>query len=160
MKDDFAAAVAETGDEDEIRAILAEACRVTGMGFAAIARVTEDRWIACQVEDRIEFGLDPGDELEIKQTICNDIRECGCAIIIDHVGADPAWRSHPVPMLYGFESYASLPIFLADGSFWGTLCAIDPAPRPLSAPETIAALRALAARIAAILSAKLLAETE
>lgn len=156
MKDDFAAAVAEAGDEEEIRAILSEACRVTGMGFAAIARVTEDRWIACQVEDRIEFGLDPGDELVIKQTICNDIRESGRVIVIDHVGADPAWRSHPVPMLYGFESYVSLPIFLSDGSFWGTLCAIDPAPRPLSAPETVAALQALADRIAAILSAKLL----
>ena len=152
MKDDFAAEVAAQGDNDEIRLILEEVCEVTRMGFAAVARVTEERWIACQVLDRIEFGLDPGDELAIKQTICDDIRKCGHPIVIDHIGADPEWRTHPVPIIYGFESYASMPIFLEDGSFYGTLCAIDPEPRPLSAPETVAALRMLAERAAAILS--------
>lgn len=154
MKDAFAAEVAAQGDDEAIRAVLAEVCRVTEMGFAAVARVTEDRWIACQIEDRIEFGLDPGDELDIKTTICDEIRACGQAIVIDDVGADPAWRRHPVPDLYGFESYASFPIVLADGSFYGTLCAIDPAPRALSAAETIAALEKLAERVATILSNK------
>lgn len=152
MKDEFAAEVAAQGDNDEIRLILEEVCRMTGMGFAAVARVTEERWIACQVLDRIEFGLDPGDELEIKKTICDDIRKCGHPIVIDHIGADPDWRTHPVPVLYGFESYASFPITLADGRFYGTLCAIDPEPRPLSAPATIAALREYAGRVASVLS--------
>jgi GAF domain-containing protein len=152
MKDEFAAEVAAQGDDAEIRAILEEVCRVTQMGFAAVARVTEERWIAAQVVDRIEFGLDPGDELEIKKTICDDIRKCGHPIVIDHIAADPAWRTHPVPILYGFESYASFPILLADGSFFGTLCAIDPEPRALGAPETIALLESFAARVAAIVS--------
>jgi hypothetical protein len=39
--------------------------RTTGMRFAAIARVTEDRWIACSVLDEIDFGLKPGGELKI-----------------------------------------------------------------------------------------------
>jgi GAF domain-containing protein len=155
MKDALAREVAAQGDDDAIRAILEEVCRVTGMGFAAVARVTEERWIACQVLDRIEFGLDPGDELAIKETICNDIRECGEAIVIDHIGADPDWRTHPVPMLYGFESYASFPIILTDGSFYGTLCAIDPEPRALNAHETIATLMVCATRVAAILSRRL-----
>ncbi|QPQ55832.1 GAF domain-containing protein [Allosphingosinicella flava] len=155
MKDAFAAEAAAHGDDEAIRDILRQACRITHMGFAAVARVTEDRWIACQVEDRIEFGLDPGSELEIKTTICNDIRQCGTAIVIDHVAADPEWRTHPVPMLYGFESYASLPIILADGSFYGTLCAIDPAPRVVTAPDTVAALQSLAEEVAAILSRKM-----
>ena len=151
MKDGFAAEVAAQGDNDEIRAILEEVCAVTRMGFAAVARVTEERWIACQVLDKIEFGLDPGDELEIKKTICDDIRKCGHPIVIDHIGADPDWRTHPVPVLYGFESYASFPIVLADGRFYGTLCAIDPEPRALTAPATIAALRQYAERVASIL---------
>jgi GAF domain-containing protein len=152
MRDDFAAEVAAQGDNDEIRAILDEVCEVTRMGFAAVARVTEERWIACQVLDRIEFGLDPGDELEIKKTICDDIRKCGHPIVIDHIDADPDWRTHPVPVLFGFESYASFPITLTDGSFYGTLCAIDPEPRILSAPATIAALKQYAERVATILS--------
>jgi GAF domain-containing protein len=152
MKDEFAAEVAAQGDNDEIRLVLEQVCRATRMGFAAVARVTEQRWIASQVLDRIEFGLDPGDELEIKKTICDDIRKCGHPIVIDNIAADPAWRTHPVPILFGFESYASFPITLADGSFYGTLCAIDPEPRALSAPATIAAMRDCAERVGAILS--------
>lgn len=152
MKDDFAAEVAAQGDDEAIRAILEEVCAITGMGFAAVARVTEERWIACQVLDKIEFGLDPGDELEIKKTICDDIRKGGHPIVIDHIGADPDWRTHPVPVLFGFESYAAFPITLADGRFYGTLCAIDPQPRALTAPATIAALRRYAGQVASILS--------
>ncbi|MBA3667244.1 MAG: GAF domain-containing protein [Sphingomonas sp.] len=154
MRDEFAKQVVEQGDDDVIRLILAELCNVTRMGFAAVARVTEERWIACQVEDRIEFGLDPGDELNIKQTICDDIRQCGQAIVIDEVGIDPVWRTHPIPMLYGFESYASLPITLDDGSFYGTLCVLDPEPRALSAKQTVETLMQYADRVARILSRK------
>lgn len=154
MKDDFASQVAQEGDDPEIRAILLEVCHATGMGFVAVARVTEDRWIAAQVLDKIEFGLNPGDELDVKKTICDDIRECGQAIIIDRVVEDPTWRNHPVPILYGFQSYASLPILLEDGTFYGTLCAIDPEPRVLSGIETVALLTRCAERIAVILTAK------
>jgi GAF domain-containing protein len=159
VRDSFAAEVAAQGDDSAICSILEEVCRITQMGFVAVARVTEDRWIACQLVDKIEFGLDPGDELEIKKTICDDIRKCGHPIIIDHIGADPEWRSHPVPVLFGFESYASLPIVLDDGSFYGTLCAIDPEPRHLSAPELIATLKRFADDLAGILSAKVGAVT-
>ena len=50
-------------------------CRSTGMGFAAVARVTDDRWIACEVLDAIGFGLTPGGELAVKTTICDEIRD-------------------------------------------------------------------------------------
>jgi GAF domain-containing protein len=142
------------GDDDHIRAILAEVSRITGMGFVAVARVTEDRWIACQVADDMEFGLKPGDELQIQTTICDEIRKCGCSIVIDHVDADPQWRHHPVPAQYGFQSYASLPSFLNDGSFYGTLCAIDPNPRALSARAMVSVLERQAERIADIISLK------
>ena len=157
MGDELVSSVMVAGDDDELCAILTEVCELTKMGFAAVARVTETRWVACQVLDKIEFGLDPGDELNIKQTICDEVRECGEAIVIDEVGADPNWRRHPVPMLYGFESYVSMPIYLSDGSFYGTLCAIDPKPRKLSSEETVAALEDCAGRVAAILSKRLLA---
>ena len=156
MRNELAAKVMLHGDDEELGAILSEVCALTQMGFAAVARVTETQWVACHVLDRIEFGLNPGDELRIKQTICDEIRQSGEAIVIDEVGADPHWRRHPVPMLYGFESYASFPIYLADGSFYGTLCAIDPKPRALSGEETVAALEDCARRVAAILSKRLL----
>lgn len=152
VKDEFAASIVADGDSEELRAILADVCRITEMGFAAVARVTDTRWVAAQVLDKIEFGLDAGDELELKTTICDEIRECGQTIVIDHVAGDIRWRTHHTPALYGFESYVSIPIFLDDGTFYGTLCAIDPHPRMLSSPATVAALEALAKRVATILS--------
>ena len=154
MKDEFAREVAGEGDDPEICSILLEVCHATRMGFVAVARVTEERWIAAQVVDRIGLGLDPGGELEVKKTICDDIRQCGQAIIIDRIADDPAWRTHPVPVLYGFESYASLPIVLGNGEFYGTLCAIDPEERVLSTVETVTLLRRCADRLAAILTKK------
>ena len=122
---------------DAIPNLLEVACRVAGVGFAAVARVTEDRWIACVVRDEIAFGLLPGGELKVETTICSEIRASGEGVVIDHVRADPDFRDHPTPALYGFESYISVPIFRRDRSFFGTLCAIDPKPAKLKTPEVV-----------------------
>jgi hypothetical protein len=70
LADDLAA-VARIG---AVPAILDVVCRTTGLGFSAVARVTEDRWIACAVRDEISFGLQPGGELQVETTICHEIR--------------------------------------------------------------------------------------
>lgn len=119
-----------------VESILEVVCRSTGMGFAAIARVTEDRWIACCVRDEISFGLEPGGELILETTICDEIRQSHEAVIIDHVDLDDTFRNHHTPAKYGFQSYISVPILLKDGSFFGTLCAIDPKPAVLNTPQT------------------------
>jgi signal transduction histidine kinase len=121
-----------------IPSLLEVVCRTTGMGFAAVARVTTDRWIACSVRDEIDFGLKPGGELRIETTICNEIRQSGNVVIIDHVANDEMYRNHHTPRIYGFQSYISVPIVLKDGEFFGTLCAIDPAPARLNNSHTIA----------------------
>ncbi|OYW09122.1 MAG: histidine kinase, partial [Rhodospirillales bacterium 12-71-4] len=59
----------------------------TGMGFAAVARVTEDRWVACQVLDLIGFGLEPGGELPADSTICHEIRQHRAPVVIDDIAA-------------------------------------------------------------------------
>ena len=124
------------GDDDRLRILLEEVCARTGMGFAAIARVTDHQWIACQVVDKIEFGLDPGEELKIRETICDEIRDSGEAVVFDDASDDIKWSRHPVPVIYGFKSYCAFPVYLDDGSFFGTLCAIDPQRRRVN-DETI-----------------------
>lgn len=152
MQDELVSDATARGDNDRLRAILEEVCELTGMGFAAVARVTEERWIACQVLDKIEFGMRPGDELKIMTTICNDIRACGNAVVIDSIDGNPKWRTHAAPTLYGFQSYASLPLYTCDRQFFGTLCAIDPAPHELSTPEIVATLERYAREVEVILA--------
>jgi GAF domain-containing protein len=154
MRDDLAEQAVRDGNDDAIRAILSEICALTDMGFAAVARVTENRWIACQVVDKIEFGLAPGDELAIQTTICNEIRQHGREVVFDDATMDENWRRHPVPTLYGFKSYASFPILTANGDLYGTLCAIDPARRRIAVPQVVATMRDYAKRVSALLNAK------
>ncbi len=77
--------------------------------------------------------------------------------MIDHVTIDAGWRTHPTPTIYGFESYVSFPVVLSDGTFWGTLCAIDPRPHEVSSEELVAILEGYAARVAQIIEAKVAA---
>jgi signal transduction histidine kinase len=138
---------------DAVPTILEVVCKTTGMGFAAVARVTEDRWIACGVRDEIAFGLMPGGELKIETTICNEIREHRQVVVIDDVAADPVYFGHHTPATYGLQSYISMPITLSDGSFFGTLCAIDRVPRELDTPATLGMFRLFADLIAFYLDA-------
>jgi signal transduction histidine kinase len=124
------------------------------MRFAAVARVTEDRWIACSVLDEIDFGLKPGSELKVNTTICDEIRQSHEAVVIDNVKEDEVWCRHPTPAMYGFQSYISMPIVLGDGSFFGTLCAIDPRPAKLRTPATTGMFRLFADLIAKHLDAR------
>lgn len=135
------------GRIDIVPMMLEVVCRTTGMGFAAIARVTEDRWVACAVRDEIAFGLAPGGELEVGTTICDEIRRSGQAVVIDHVAEDAAFCGHPTPARYGFQSYISQPIF-RDGQFYGTLCAIDPRPAQLKNPAVMGMFKLFADLIA------------
>ncbi len=136
MTDKLANDVAAVARIDAVPKILEVVCRMTSMGFAAVARVTDQRWIACSVRDEIRFGMMSGDELKVETTLCSEVRDKGAAVIIDNASEDNVYCGHPTPALYGFKSYISMPIFRVDGSFFGTLCALDPKPAHVNTPET------------------------
>lgn len=139
---------------DAVPSILEVCCRITGMGYAAVARVTEDRWIACAVRDEIGFGLGVGGELPVKTTLCDEVRDSREVIVFDHAAESPLYAGHHTPLTYGLQSYISMPIVRSDGSFFGTLCAIDPNPHNASKPETVATFRLFAQLIAGQLDAE------
>jgi signal transduction histidine kinase len=153
MADNPMSAVAAVARLDVVPRILEVVCRTTGMGFAAVARVTDERWIACAVRDEINFGLVPGGELELHTTICDEIRCSGEAVVIDHVAEDDAFRDHHTPRQYGFQSYISTPI-RHRGAFFGTLCAIDPRPAMLRSNQTLAMFELFAELIGSQLDAQ------
>jgi signal transduction histidine kinase len=142
--DDFTRDITSINAIGVVPAILDVVCHVTGMGFAAVARVTKTRWVCLAVKDSIKFGLRPGDELKVDTTICQEVRDSRDPIVIDDASTDPVFCNHPTPALYGFRSYISIPIFLKNGGFYGTLCAIDPNPATLSNPQTTGMFRLFA----------------
>jgi hypothetical protein len=81
-------------------------------------------------------GAPPLDEQRLNPTVGvasnSKIREHQRAVVIEHASVDEGYRHHPVPSLYGFESYLSLPILTPSGAFFGTLGALDASPRRLN----------------------------
>lgn len=140
--------VAKVSGIAAVPTILDVVSRTTGMGFTAVARVTEDRWITCASRDELAFGLKPGDELKVETTICHEIRQSRTAVMIDDVAQDAGYCGHHTPAQYGFRSYISVPIIMTDGTFFGTLCAIDPKPRKLNTPEVVGMFKLFAELIA------------
>lgn len=138
---------------DSTSRILQAASAISGLRFVAIARVTEGRWVTCASLDRLGFGLKPGDELKVATTLCHDVRCTGDLIVIEDVESDPVYRDHPTPRQYGFRSYISVPIVDRRGSFFGTLCGIDPDPATLDGTTIVETFLLFADLIAAQLDA-------
>ena len=122
---------------DGVSNLLKVVCKVTGMGFAAIARVTDERWITCITNDNLNFGLKPGDELILNSTICYEIEKSHRAVVISNVSENSEYCGHHTPLQYGFQSYISVPIILKNDTFFGTLCALDPSPADLDRAEVL-----------------------
>jgi signal transduction histidine kinase len=126
-------------------------CKCAGMTFAVVARVTNERWIACNVYDEINFGLKAGDELKLDTTICYEIHEHRHPVAINCVADDPAYANHHTPAMYGFQSYISVPVFRCSGELFGTLCAINMQPAEVNNPDTIETFQLYANVIASYL---------
>ncbi len=139
------AAVARLGS---VPALLKLICENTGMGFAAVARVTDGTWTACAVQDNIDFGLKVGGRLAVETTLCREARAARSPVVVDHASEDPVYRDHHTPRMYNIQSYISVPIIHANGDYFGNLCAIDPRPALVSDVRTVAMFTAFADLIA------------
>ena len=92
----------------------------------------------------MNFGLSEGDEIGIDQTFCQSVRETSEKVMFNDVATDDVYRNHPIAAQFGIVSYASIPIFRSNGSFFGTLCAIDTVPRDVKHPRVVAMLEMFA----------------
>lgn len=127
-----AADVAAVGRIEAVKTVLRLLLQTTGLRLGVVARVTAEAWTCCAVLDEVNFGLHPGDTLEIATTFCNVVRSGATPLIINHASADPRFMCHPAPKLYGIESYIAVPLYRKDGAFFGVLCALDPRPADLT----------------------------
>lgn len=144
---DFQDDIDEIGRSAIVPNLLETITLVTGMGFAAVARVTDTRWVTCKTVDKIAFGLTPGDELDVETTLCHEVRMADAEIVIEDVQNDALYCHHHTPAIYNIQSYISVPIHKKDGSFFGTLCAIDPAPHKIKDEQVLGMFRLFARMI-------------
>ena len=141
---DFQSDIEMLAASETVGTLLETVMLATAMRFAAVARVTTDRWVACRTVDEVNFGLSEGDEIGIDQTFCQSVRETSEKVMFNDVATDDVYRNHPIAAQFGIVSYASIPIFRSNGSFFGTLCAIDTEPRDVKHPRVVAMLEMFA----------------
>ena len=126
----------------------------TEMEVIAVARVTDTQWTVCAVLDESDFGLASGEHLDLDSTICNEVRREVKTVTVDDAGIDPVYGQHEFFRRYPFCSYVAEPILLADGSCFGTLCAMGKHPAKVSGEKTRALFRHFAEQIAAEINAQ------
>jgi signal transduction histidine kinase len=158
--DSIARDVAAVANLTAVPKLLEILCNVTGMRFAAVARVSDESWTACAVKDDINFGLAPGGQLDLKSTLCYESRAQRAPIVIERASADPRYSNHHTPRIYKIESYVSVPIIMPGERYFGNLCAIDPAPANVSDPRTLAVFVGFAELIGAQLDLELAREKD
>lgn len=141
---DFQADITMLAGSSLIGTILETVMLATNMRFAAVARVTADRWIACRTVDEVNFGLNAGDEIEIESTFCQSVHQTSKKVVFNDAATDMVYGGHPIAAKFGIASYASIPIHRGDGTFFGTLCAIDTEPRDIKHPRAQAMLEMFA----------------
>jgi signal transduction histidine kinase len=141
-------------DIEAVPTLLDVLCEITGMRFAAVARVTDDTWTLLASKDNINFGLPIGGQLPIRTTLCYESKQCRAPIAFSHASADPTYKDHHTPKTYNIESYVSVPIVLGNGRYFGNLCAIDPAPADVNNEKILGMFTKFAALIASALDSQ------
>jgi len=137
ISEEFQIATATIAEISQVHAILEVICASTGMCFAAVSSVRDNRWITCAVLDEVQFGLVTTQELQLELSICDVIRKSLQRIAIDSSSMDSLFAVHPELQSTGVSSCISAPIVLPDGLFFGTLCAVDTRPAQVNNPTTI-----------------------
>jgi signal transduction histidine kinase len=121
---------------EAVHTILRVLRRSLGLRIVLVTKLIDGQIVACAALDDAGYGLQAGDRLTTTSTFCSTV--CGCntgeaaALLISHASADPRFRDHPAPRLYGIESYIAVPLYRPDGTVLGTLCALDPRPTRLN----------------------------
>jgi signal transduction histidine kinase len=145
---------------EAVPTLLEVLCDITGMRFAAVVRITGSTWTACVVKDDIDFGLKSGDQLDLESALCIQSKRSDEPVVIEHASIDPRCCIHHTPRICKIESYVSVPIVLANGRYFGNLCAIDPAPARVADPKILNMFTRFAALIAMQLGGEMMRQQD
>ncbi len=99
-----------------------------GFRLAMMTRVSGDDWIVLNAHDS-GYGVKAGDVYHWSDSFCSRMVAGHGPMYSANVANVPAYQEAPVGEAMEIACYLGIPICRADGSLFGTVCAIDPAPR-------------------------------
>ncbi len=108
------------------------------LGFTAwlVTRVEDDQWVIEQARDE-GYGLKAGDAYRFADTYCARMAEGLGPHFAPETSSIPCYAAADIGKELPIAAYIGVPLLHADGSLFGTLCAIDPAPQAPSVGQEL-----------------------
>ncbi|SDI48551.1 sensor domain-containing diguanylate cyclase [Pseudomonas panipatensis] len=115
--------------ESASREVLAFLQRTLGFDLWLVTRVEEDDWIVLESHGQ-GYALENGRALEWRDSLCSRMVAGVAPRIAPRVMDVPAYATAPFLRQFPIQAYMGLPLYLADGKLFGTLCAFATTPQP------------------------------
>jgi GAF domain len=107
-----------------------------GFSLWLVTRVDEDQWVIEQARGE-GYGVQVGDSFRFGDTYCSKMVEGVGPHFAPEASAVPCYANAPIGKELPIAAYIGVPLRRADGSLFGTLCAIDPSPQPPSVGDDL-----------------------
>jgi diguanylate cyclase (GGDEF)-like protein len=141
------------------REVLAFLHRCLGFRLWMITRTEGDDWIVLQSEDH-GYGVAAGAVFRWSDSFCSEMVKGNGPRIAPCANLVPAYADAPIGRQVDIQAYVGLPLTRADGSLFGTLCAIDPEPQSPAIEAELELVEVLAALLSTVLQADIRASEE
>lgn len=125
-----------------------------GFNLWMITRTEGDDWIVLQSEDN-GYDVKPGQVFNWADSFCSHMVLGTTPRIAPYSPDIPLYANAPINKLVDIQAYIGQPLLKEDGSLFGTLCAIDPQPKPETLVEDAALFDLLAQMLSYILQTEL-----
>ena len=140
--------------ETASRAVLAFLHQRFGFGLWMVTRTEGHDWIVLQAEDH-GYGVPPGTVFRWADSFCSEMVRGNGPRIAPDVQCVPAYLAAPIGQQVPIQAYVGVPLTQADGSLFGTLCGIDPAPQPAALVQEQSLIELLGDLLSGLLQAEL-----
>ena len=122
-----------------------------------LSRIEKNDWIVLQATDP---EIDPGVIFSYPNSYCKQMVEGNGPRVAAHCQLVEAYREAPCNQSMQIGAYIGIPVSFADGTLFGTLCAIDSNIQPESIEGELPLLEMLAQLLSTLLGAELALEDE
>jgi diguanylate cyclase len=130
-----------------------------GFDLWMVTRTEGDDWIVLHAEDH-GYGVQDGTVFRWADSFCARMVEGQGPRIAPRSEAVPTYATAPIGQQVRIGAYVGVPLSRADGSLFGTLCAIHPAPQPAAIQAEQPLVELLSSLLSTILGAELRAAEE
>lgn len=111
------------------KAVLSYLHKRFGFSLWMITRVESDNWIVLQSETT-GYDIQPGQVFRWADSFCAHMVTGDAPKIVPRSEDIPLYAAAPIAKQVSIRAYIGQPLLNEDGSLFGTLCAIDPYPKP------------------------------